>query len=89
MSTYIMRINGLYLEGYDYNNTMGQAGATHGYYIEANDMEAMILTEHREKARPIEGTINLKSQLDRVTDRMRYAGLEVDRLEVLRVDSET
>lgn len=85
MDTYIIKINGLYLEGYDYENTKGQTGAGYGHYIEANDMEVMILTEEEEKARLVEGAINLKSQLDRIVDRMRYGNLDVEQLEIIRV----
>lgn len=87
MDTYIIKINDKYLKGYDYNSTMGKTGASHGHYIEASDMEAIILTDDKEDARLVESVINLKSQLDKITDRMRYAGLEVDRLEIVRVEN--
>lgn len=86
MDSYIIKINGLYLEGYDYEKVVGQAGATHGHYIEANDMAAIILTEDKKKARLVEGAINLKSQMDRIMTRIRYRVLEVEKLEVLKVE---
>lgn len=76
----------MYLEGYDYDNVIGQTGASHGHYIESSDMAAIILTEDKKKARLVEGVINLKSQMDRIITRIRYGVLEVERLEVLKVE---
>ena len=39
---------------------MGKTGASYGHYIEASDMEAIILTDDKD-ARLVESVINLKA----------------------------
>jgi len=48
-------------------------------------MSKMLMTRLKDQARIVEGNIELKSQLNRIYDRVRYAGFELERLVVERV----
>lgn len=84
---YRIIVNGLYLQGWDESRTVGQTGHM-GWQPRAMEMPAMMLTKQRNQARIVEGNIELKSQFERIYDRVRYAELELKRLEIEKVVGE-
>jgi hypothetical protein len=51
-------------------------------------MSKMLMTRLKDQAKIVEGNIELRSQFNRIYDRVRYAGLELIRLEIERVTVE-
>jgi hypothetical protein len=81
---YRVLVNGLYLRGWDDSETDGHSGHM-GWQPRAVEMSKMLMTRLKDQARIVEGNIELKSQLNRIYDRVRYAGFELNRLVVERV----
>jgi hypothetical protein len=81
---YKIKINGNYLRGYDDQTTVGKTGHM-GWHPQANELTALVLTPYETEAMVIEGNISLKSQFDRIYDRMRYGGLMVKSLSIEEV----
>ena len=81
---YRILVNGLYLRGWDDSETVGNSGHM-GWQPRAVEMSKMLMTRLKDQARIVEGNIELKSQLNRIYDRVRYAGFELNRLVVERV----
>jgi hypothetical protein len=81
---YRILVNGLYLRGWDDSETAGHSGHM-GWQPRATEMSGMMLTRLKDQAKIVEGNIELKSQLNRIYDRVRYAGFELERLVVERV----
>jgi hypothetical protein len=84
---YRIKINGQYLQGYDESKTIGKSGHM-GWQPRATELSALVLTKHKEQAKIYEGQISLKSQFDRIYERLRYAGLTLERLEIEKVPEE-
>lgn len=84
MKKYIMKRNGKYYGGIDYDAEPVGKASHMGWQPNANGIEPMILTDKKDEAKIIDCNINLKSELDRVYHRMRYAGFELRTLEVER-----
>ena len=81
---YRIIVNGLYLRGWDDCETVGQSGHM-GWQPRAVEMSKMLMTRLKDQAKIVEGNIELRSQFNRIYDRVRYAGLELIRLEIERV----
>lgn len=86
MNNYTIKINGKYLSGYDYGELEKEKIGPSGWYTQESSMEKMLFSDKKENARLAEGNINLKSELDRVYDRMRYGDLKVDEILIERVN---
>jgi hypothetical protein len=84
LDKYTIRIDGMFLKGYDESLTSGKTGHM-GWQPRAYEMPAIVLTEHVGEARVIEGNIELRSQIQRIFDRVRYGGLKFHRLEIVSV----
>lgn len=84
---YRIRVNGLYLCGWDDSETAGHSGHM-GWQPRAVEMSKMLMTRLKDQAKIVEGNIELRSQFNRIYDRVRYAGLELIRLEIERVTVE-
>jgi len=81
---YRILVNGLYLRGWDDSETAGHSGHM-GWQPRAVEMSKMLMTRLKDQAKIVEGNIELRSQFNRIYDRVRYAGLELIRLEIERV----
>lgn len=84
---YRIIVNGLYLSGWDDFDSVGQISHA-GWQPRVVEMSKMKVTRLKDQAKIIEGNIELKSQLDRIHARIRYAGLELEKLIIERVEEE-
>ncbi len=84
----VMKVNGKYFagtceEGGYRSRTSTLSGVFHDYgngYV-----SELKLVSNRDEARIIEGSINLKSDVDRVMQRVRD-GFKLDKLEIINID---
>jgi len=84
---YRILVNGLYLRGWDDSETAGHSGHM-GWQPRAVEMSKMLMTRLKDQAKIVEGNIELRSQFNRIYDRVRYAGFDLKRLEIERVTVE-
>lgn len=83
MRKWLIKINGKYLKGYNDTQTHGKTGHM-GWQPRDTEMPAIVLTDSEDEAYVVEGTINLRGQIDRIMDRVRFAGLDLSTLEILK-----
>ena len=57
-----------------------------GWYDEGGNIGGVILSTEREKAKIIEGNINLKSYFNRIYNETRYGTFKFNKLEIVRVE---
>jgi hypothetical protein len=81
LPTYTIKINGKYFAGFDPDKTEGKT-AHMGWQPKAVELDAVVLVDDVTRSRKLEGNISLKSCLDKIYDRMRYADLKIQKLEV-------
>ena len=86
MDVYLIKIDGKYFV--DTNEEDFGKVPVGGWYDEGGNIGGVILSTKREKAKIIEGNINLKSYFNRIYDATRYGTFKFDKLEIVRVDDE-
>lgn len=69
MRKWLIKINGKYLKGYNDTQTHGKTGHM-GRQPRDMEMPAIVLTDSEDEAYVVEGTINLRGQIDRIMDRV-------------------
>lgn len=87
MNKFVIKINGKYLKGYDETKSVGKVG-NDGWQPRAYELPSIEFTKEKSEARILEGNINLKSDMDRIMNQIRFGGLEVNKLEVLKIMEE-
>lgn len=85
MDSFFIKINGKYLQGYDETRAVGKVGHS-GWQPKAYELPAIVLTRDKNKARIVEGSINLRSDLDRIMNQIRFAGLVIQKLEIVNTN---
>ena len=83
MNTYHIKIDGKYYAGY--SEAAQTTVPTGGWYDNGGTVSGLILAFEPEYAKLIEGNINLKSELSRIYNLIRYGDLEFTKLEILKV----
>lgn len=86
MNSYLIKVNDKYLKGIN-EEEVGKVPVG-GWYDEGGNIGGVILSTKREKAKIIEGNINLKSYFNKIYDATRYGTFKFNRLEIVRVDDE-
>lgn len=87
VNDYQIKIDGMYLVGIN-NDEIGKAPVG-GMYDEGKCIGKVITTRDKEKAKIIEGNINLKSYFNKIYDAVRYGGFNFNHLEIVRVNNES
>mgnify|MGYP006946508382 FL=1 len=86
MNTYLIKIDGLYFAGIT-EHEMGKS-AVGGWYDEGKTIRGLLLVPEKERAKKIEGNVNLNSYWKRIYDLLRYGNLQFKKLEIEKVDAE-
>lgn len=84
MNTYLIKINDKYLKGIN-DEDIGKVPAG-GWYDEGGSICCIELSREREKAKVIEGDINLMSYFNKIYNAVRYGDMNFDRIEIVRVE---
>lgn len=83
MDVYVIKINGQYFVGIS-GEEVGGAPVS-GWYDEGGSICCIELSREREKAKVIEGNINLMSYFNKIYNAVRYGTFKFDNLEIVRV----
>lgn len=83
MDVYVIKINGQYFVGVS-GKEVGMAPVS-GWYDEGGSICRIELSREREKAKVIEGNINLMSYFNKIYNAVRYGTFKFDNLEIVRV----
>ena len=86
MDVYLIEIDDKYLVGTN-EEDFGKVPVG-GWYDEGGNIGGVILSTKREKAKIIEGNINLKSCFFRIYDATRYGTFKFDKMEIVRVEND-
>lgn len=81
---YKIKINSKWLKGYDENANNG-ASSHMGWSPQRNDLSMIVLSAKDDEARLIEGNVNLKSEINKIHERIRYADLELNELVITKI----
>jgi hypothetical protein len=84
MNIYQIKIDGKYFAGIS-EREIGKAAAG-GWYDKGKAILDIVLVPDREKAKTIEGNINLKSYWERIYELIRYGDLKFEKIEIVRVE---
>lgn len=84
MDTYLIKIDDRYFV--DINEEEIGRVPVGGWYDEGGNIGEVILSTEREKAKIIEGNINLKSYFNKIYDATRYGTFKFNRLEIVRFE---
>ena len=86
MDVYLIKIDDKYLVGTN-EDDFGKVPIG-GWYDEGGNIGGVILSREREKAKIIEGNINLKSYFNKIYNATRYGTFKFDKLEIVRVKND-
>lgn len=84
MNTYHIKIDGMYFVDIS-DETIGKA-PTGGWYDEGAGVSRLVLSAEQDKARLIEGNINLNSYWKKIYDAIRYGDVNFSKIEIVKVD---
>ena len=86
MNTYLIKIDNLYFAGITEHEVA--KSPTGGWYDQGKTVRGLLLVLEKEKAKRIEGNINLNSYWKRIYELLRYGNLQFSKLEIEKVDAE-
>ena len=86
MDTYFIKIDDKYLVGTN-EEDFGKA-PTGGWYDSGYMVKSVILSPDEEKAKAIEGNLNLNSYWKKIYDAIRYGDMKFDKIEIVRVKND-
>ena len=86
MNTYLIKIDNLYFAGITEHEVA--KSPTGGWYDQGKTVRDLLLVPEKEKAKRIEGNVNLNSYWKRIYELLRYGNLQFSKLEIEKVDGE-
>ena len=86
MNTYLIKIDNLYFAGITEHEVA--KSPTGGWYDQGKTVRGLLLVPEKEKAKRIEGNVNLNSYWKRIYELLRYGNLQFSKLEIEKVDAE-
>lgn len=84
VNAYHIKIDGMFFVDTS-DKEIGQASVG-GWYDEGAEVKDVILSPDKDKAKLIEGAINLKSYWNRIYDAIRYGDFKFNKIEIVRVE---
>ena len=87
MNEYQIKIDGMYLVGIN-NDEIGKSPVG-GMYDEGKSIGSVKTTRDKDKAKIIQGNINLKSYFNKIYDAVRYGGFHFNHLEIVKIKNES
>ena len=89
MDTYHIKVDGLFLVDIS-SEAIGKAPTISfgGWYDSGYMVKSVILSPDEEKAKAIEGNLNLNSYWKKIYDAIRYGDMKFNKLEIVRIDDE-
>lgn len=84
MNTYLINIDGLFLVDIS-SETIGKA-PTGAWYDGGYMVKGVVLSPDEEKAKTIEGNLNLNSYWKKIYDAIRYGDFTFNKIEIVRVE---
>lgn len=83
MNTYLIKIDNLYFAGITEHEVA--KSPTDGWYDQGKTVRGLLLVPEKEKAKRIEGNVNLNSYWKRIYDLLRYGNFEFNKIEIEKV----
>lgn len=87
MNTYHIKVDGLFLVDIS-SEAIGKA-PTGGWYDSGYMVKGVVLSPDEEKAKAIEGNLNLNSYWKKIYDAIRYGDMKFRKIEIVRVENES
>ncbi|GIP63344.1 hypothetical protein J32TS6_18990 [Virgibacillus pantothenticus] len=86
MKSYVIKVNGYYYAG-EREDTTPIPRPTEGWYTNRGESNVIFFVGDITKAKVCEGLVNLNSHWQRIYNAMRFDGLDMRTIEIVRADN--